>query len=154
MNKEYYDYRHKRLYTGGPLPSGFNGQPDKMSLEMLKKHGLLPVKREAALPGHNILVKTVELQADCAYIKIVKQEESNLVSVRKKAVERVNKAVADKLKETDWMVTRAAEGYKPVPDKVIEERKVQRDTGNKLVDRIMESEDIGFIAGAELFADV
>ena len=51
-------------------------------------------------------------------------------------VNAVNAYVASVMAQSDWMVSRAAEGYKPVPADILAYRKIVRDHGNTLVTEV------------------
>ena len=48
-------------------------------------------------------------------------------------VNAINAYVSSAMTQSDWMVTREAEGYKPAPASVVAYRKAVRDHGNALV---------------------
>ena len=57
----------------------------------------------------------------------------------------VNAHVANVLQPSDWMVTRAAEGYKPAPANVVTYRKAVRDQGNALVAEVKALTDVNAV---------
>lgn len=54
----------------------------------------------------------------------------------------INSYVASSLQKTDWMITRAAEGYKPAPASVVAYRAAVRDQGNALASEVRAMTDI------------